>query len=198
MNAIKKQVEEAKRRLDNAIADKRTLATCLRRWSLLVRLRDGNRCVVCHQTHKLSAHHICRKSFLPEARLQSGNGITLCGECHDKFHEGFNRRADLSQPMDAQGGEKIEILCWLFEVLARDGEKRNLICDDFYYLSDSVLSKFKMFQGFDPFIAFPGYRLQQAYLIWRQCPLQLRNAILEANGFSPSRKPLIPGITIRY
>lgn len=45
-----------------------------------------------------------------EAQFQTGNGITLCKKCHTEAHTGFNRRPDLSLPMNAQGGEKIETL----------------------------------------------------------------------------------------
>lgn len=82
-------------------------------------------------------------------------------------------------------------------MLVQNAQNRQLLYDDFYYLSDSVLAKFKMLQSFDPFSDFPGYRLEQAYLIWCQCPLQLLNAIAEANGLPQSSEPILPGITIR-
>src|SRR3546814_3528272 len=50
----------------------------LRRWSEFIRERDGHRCVDCHSRRRLSAHHICRKSFLAEPQFETGNGITLC------------------------------------------------------------------------------------------------------------------------
>lgn len=99
--------------------------------------------------------------------------------------------------MDAQGGEKIETLCALFGELRYDAEERGLLCDEYYFLSRSVLSKFKMLQGFDPLTEFPGCRLEQAHLIWLQTPQRMRNAILEANGFAPSYEPILFGVTIR-
>jgi hypothetical protein len=56
--------------------------TCLRYWSRFVRARDGFHCVLCGDTSRVSAHHICRKSFMPDAALEPGNGITLCRVCH--------------------------------------------------------------------------------------------------------------------
>jgi hypothetical protein len=64
----------------------------LRRWSEFIRERDGHRCVDCHSRRRLSAHHICRKSFLAEPQFETGNGITLCGACHQEVHRGFNAR----------------------------------------------------------------------------------------------------------
>jgi hypothetical protein len=51
---------------------------------------------------------------------QTGNGITLCSTCHADAHRGFNGRADLGLPMDAQGGEKIELLVDLYGALFAD------------------------------------------------------------------------------
>jgi hypothetical protein len=129
---------------------------------------------------------------MPDARFQTGNGLTLCRHCHAEVHEGFNGRADLDQPMDAQGGEKIELIADLYRLLFTAASARRAINDDLYFLSDTVLGRFKMFQGFDPFEVFPGGRLEQAYHIWRQCPRGMLAAILEANGYAPSEGPTTP------
>src|SRR5260221_918233 len=83
---------------------------CLRRWSEFIRERDGHRCVDCHSRRRLSAHHICRKSFLAEPQFETSNGITLCSTCHREMHRGFNARPDLSLPVDSQGGEKFALM----------------------------------------------------------------------------------------
>jgi len=197
MKAKAEQIAETVIRLRKAIAARRSMSSCLKLWSIFIRTRDGNRCVACSTKRELSAHHICRKSFMAEAQLQTGNGITLCGKCHKEIHIGYNGRPDFQQPMDAQGGEKIETLCALFGLLVSDARERKVLCNELYYLSNKVLSKFKMLQGFDPFTEFPGFRLEQAHLIWLQSPLQLRNAILEANGLPILSDPIFPGITIR-
>lgn len=100
--------------------------------------------------------------------------------------------------MDAQGGEKIETMTALFGALLDDARKRNLLSDEFYYLSDSVLGTFKLFQGFHPLAAFPGYRLEQALTIWNQSPVQTRNAVLVANGFLPSQESWGPGVILQF
>ncbi|WP_414676703.1 HNH endonuclease [Longimicrobium sp.] len=97
-------MEKALRKLQNASSRQRSERYCLRLWSEFVRVRDGGRCVLCDDDDRVVAHHIIRKSFLSEARLQTGNGITLCRLCHRKPHEAFNQRPDLRLPMDAQGG----------------------------------------------------------------------------------------------
>jgi hypothetical protein len=193
------KTETALQKLHRATAGKKSIPYCLRLWSCFVRLRDGNRCVVCHTRYDLFAHHILRKSFLIEARFQTGNGITLCGSCHRDAHEHFNRKPDLGLPMDAQGGEKIDLLTELFGRLLSDAGERKLLRDDFYFLSDQVLQKFKMLQGFDCTTHFPGNRLEQALLIWRQCPRNTLKAILKANGFVlPEDFIQTSGITVFY
>src|SRR5690349_8596450 len=93
-------IEQGLSRLRRVVTTGRSLVTCLRLWSEFIRLRDGNRCVACHETKNLSAHHICRKSFFREARFLTGNGITLCRTCHKEVHAGFNGKPDMSLPMD--------------------------------------------------------------------------------------------------
>src|ERR1700676_259380 len=103
-------MEAALTRLHRALAEGASDTRRLRCWSEFIRERDGNRCVNCHSRQRLAAHHICRKSFLKAARFETGNGITLCPDCHRQTHVGFNSRPGLSLPMDAQGGEKIEMM----------------------------------------------------------------------------------------
>ena len=97
------------------------------------------------------------------------------------MHRGFNGVPDLNEPMDAQGGEKIEAMVQLFGILLEDATERGQLSDNFYFLSDSVLSKFKLFQGFEPLHPFAGFRLEQADSIWNQTPQNLLRAILLAN-----------------
>lgn len=191
-------LDEALQALDAAIDSKRTFAGCLRLWARFIRLRDGGACVICANRRKIAAHHICRKSFMAEAALQQGNGITLCGRCHTLVHRGYNGRPDKTLPMNAQGGEKISIMEDLYGRLLVDGERRGLLDGNYYYLSSEVLKKFKWFQGFEAWDKFPGPRIEQAYLIWKQAPKQAADAILAANGFPNlrSRPPARGGMLI--
>jgi hypothetical protein len=165
----------------------------LRRWSEFIRERDGHRCVDCHSRRRLSAHHICRKSFLAEPQFETGNGITLCSACHREVHRGFNARPDLSLPVDAQGGEKLAAMERLYSILTDDAVERGLMRDDFYFLSDELLASFKRMQGYDPATYFPGSRIEQAYLILAEGELGMRRAMAEANGVPMANQPLLPG-----
>ncbi len=55
---------------------------CDQLWALLVKLRDGNKCVICGATEYINAHHlISRRIFL--TRFIVDNGISLCPKCHE-------------------------------------------------------------------------------------------------------------------
>jgi hypothetical protein len=56
----------------------------LRRWSLLVRLRDSFTCYVCGKKCKKTtqAHHIYPKSLYPEKAFELDNGVTVCRDHH--------------------------------------------------------------------------------------------------------------------
>jgi hypothetical protein len=186
-------IEAALARLESAIACNSSRLRCLRLWSEFVRLRDGHRCVDCHSRERLSAHHICRKSLLAGAQFETGNGITLCRDCHKEAHGGFNGRPDLSLPVDSQGGEKLELMERFYSILLDDAVERGLLRDEFYFLGDNVLGTFKKIQGFNLSTMFPGSRLEQAYLILSECEEALRNAVAKANGFSAGAEALLPG-----
>lgn len=174
------KIEIALDRLQTAVSNGRSKDHSLQLWSLFIRLRDGNRCLVCRSRKELFAHHIVRKSFLVEARFQTGNGITLCKVCHRQPHEAFNRWPNLDLPMDAEGGENIDLMTEFFGRLLADAKRRNLLRDDFYFLSDEVLARFKLAQSFEPDYNFPGTRLEQAFIIWNQCPQNTLTAVIRA------------------
>ena len=56
----------------------------LRRWSLLVRLRDGYICYVCSNECKGrdQAHHVYAKSLHPKRAYDLDNGVCVCAGCH--------------------------------------------------------------------------------------------------------------------
>lgn len=186
-------IEAALVKLENAVAAGRTRSQCLRRWSEFIRLRDGHRCVDCHEINTLAAHHIARKTFFNVAQYETGNGITLCRECHKEPHCGFNRKPDLSLPVDAQGGEKLPLMERYYSILLDDAIGRTVLREDFYFISDKVLGSFKEMQGYDVTKVFPGSRLEQAYLIIAETECQVRNALASANGFEFGDEPMLPG-----
>ena len=59
-----------------------------------VRKRDGNHCVFCGSTHKLSVHHIVKAKH--GGSDHPDNLVTLCGRCH--------RLADRRKRITLNGG----------------------------------------------------------------------------------------------
>ena len=55
-------------------------------WASMVKLRDG-KCTECGSIYDLHAHHIKPYKDYPELRHDVNNGITLCGQCHRKWHK---------------------------------------------------------------------------------------------------------------
>lgn len=185
LETISAKLEKLKAALTNGLPRKH----CLRRWGEFIRERDGHRCVDCHAREHLAAHHISRKCFLAEAQFQTGNGITLCEACHREMHRGFNARPNLSLPIDAQNGEKLELMERLYSILADDALERGLIREEFYFLSDRILALFKRMQGYDAAVSFPGSRIEQAYRILAEGELATRLAIAGANGVPMTAQP---------
>lgn len=61
----------------------------LERWSKKVRKRDGEKCTICGNTKGLNAHHLNGWNWDIKNRDNVNNGITLCEECHQKFHNEY-------------------------------------------------------------------------------------------------------------
>lgn len=168
--------------LQNAIKTHRSEKYCLRLWSVFIRTRDRRSCVLCNSKNRLSAHHIVRKSFWAHLRFQPGNGITLCHECHKEPHEKYNGRPNLQLPMDAEGGENIDLMTGMFGALMEDARRRRIPFEPFYTLSQSSILAFKRIQGISERMYFPGSPIEQAYLIWNQTPRGMFEAILASLG----------------
>ena len=76
-----------------------SLSYQLRKWSRLVRLREGGRCALCTGQFdiwtRLSAHHIRPKALYLDLALELDNGIALCSGCHIHITHGGNTFADI-------------------------------------------------------------------------------------------------------
>ena len=61
----------------------------LREWSIAVRNRDNNKCVICKTDKFLHAHHILPKEakIFHFLRLDINNGISLCARHHKYSYE---------------------------------------------------------------------------------------------------------------
>ena len=54
----------------------------LKEWSLKVRDRDGNKCVVCGKDTFIQAHHLAPKKQFPELMYEIEVGISVCPSHH--------------------------------------------------------------------------------------------------------------------
>ncbi|MGF9893297.1 HNH endonuclease [Priestia megaterium] len=70
-------------------------------WVQSVFERDGYECQCCSvKGGKLNAHHILNFSNHKELRLEISNGITLCKECHKKFHQTYGIKNNTKEQLD--------------------------------------------------------------------------------------------------
>lgn len=174
----------AKQKLDRAKAKKRSKRWCLYLWGRFIKLRDGNRCLVCLSNSGLQAHHIFRKSTFEIGALELGNGITLCNECHVKVHAAFNGKADLSKPLGAEGGDDQDEAAYLYGLLCDDARERGISEDEYYFISDDLLSLFVRFQGYEHFLEAlqlgQASRVRIAHEIWRSMPEKFYEKLAES------------------
>lgn len=62
----------------------------IRKWRDKIYLRDDYICQVCRKKgDKLNAHHLNSWDFYERERFNTDNGITLCEDCHRKFHKKY-------------------------------------------------------------------------------------------------------------
>lgn len=61
-------------------------------WRLRVFSRDGWCCSLCGSESSIEAHHLDGYEWAKNKRTITKNGITLCYECHKRFHDDCGRR----------------------------------------------------------------------------------------------------------
>ena len=62
-------------------------------WRKAVYERDSHTCQCCgNKSENFNAHHIANWADNPKLRYCIDNGITLCEDCHYKFHKQYGRR----------------------------------------------------------------------------------------------------------
>lgn len=177
MSEIRKDDSEIIRRraaLERAIARGRSAGWLIRLWSRFVKTRDGDRCLNCGVTEGIQAHHVMRRTLVPFAALELGNGISLCRACHRLVHARFNGRPDPALPMGAVQGDDQDEWSFLFGLLMDDATKRGLAHDELYYLSDAALRFSLAYQGYEPLLESVANaelsRLRFMHEIWRAMP----------------------------
>lgn len=60
-----------------------------KKWRLAVYKRDGYKCVLCSSKKSIHAHHLYSYHQYNHLRTDLNNGITLCSNCHSRFHKKF-------------------------------------------------------------------------------------------------------------
>lgn len=167
-----RELEASLTAFEQACARKGSRTTCLRLWSRFIRARDGYRCVLCQSNRHVNAHHIARKCAISIAEFDTGNGISLCRECHRQIHAAWNGRPRPNEPLNARDGDDQDVMAELFHALYESAKACGLDIDRYYRLSDSVLNLFKSYQGFSHDVEFQGPRIRQAHVIWAGAPVQ--------------------------
>lgn len=168
----------------NAAVEKQCSAKwVLRQWSRFIKERDSYRCVCCESEASIQAHHIVRKTLYPWGAVETGNGITLCRECHRRVHEKSNGRADLSVPLGEADDQ--DEWAFLFGLLFDDAQRRGLDQNEFYFLEDHMLKFFVNVQGYENLhgMVMRGEisRIRFAHEIWRVMPeAWYKNFVAEA------------------
>jgi hypothetical protein len=61
-------------------------------WVKSVFSRDGYKCRICGGKKWINAHHIYNWSQYKDLRTVVSNGITMCRECHMKFHNEYGKK----------------------------------------------------------------------------------------------------------
>lgn len=75
-NKVKKITKKEIKRQERILNNKK-----LKQWSIDVRNRDGNKCLICLAIKYIHAHHIIPKD-IKEFKFDLDNGIALCAKCH--------------------------------------------------------------------------------------------------------------------
>lgn len=146
----------------------------LRLWSRFIKTRDSFRCVCCDSTQRIQAHHVIRKTLYPWGAFETGNGITLCHECHGRVHAEFNGQPDMVLPLGAEQGDDQDEWAFLFGLLRDDAVQRGLDEGEFYHLGDHMLKFFVRCQGYKELhqrvMLGEMSRIRFAHEVWRPMP----------------------------
>ena len=73
--------------------------TYLSDWAEKVINRDIN-CVICGSKQNLEAHHIFKVHNYDDFYLDMNNGITLCSNCHLKYHEKYGLECNIKNLLE--------------------------------------------------------------------------------------------------
>ncbi|MFA5340189.1 MAG: HNH endonuclease signature motif containing protein [Clostridia bacterium] len=78
-------IKKAKIRKEKKIDDSRD-SEKYNNWRRAVLARDQYKCVLCESIKRIEAHHIIRWIDDIKKRFNQKNGVALCYDCHQKYH----------------------------------------------------------------------------------------------------------------
>lgn len=93
------------------------------RWSQEVKRRDFYTCAVCGKQGGLNSHHLNGWNAYPDQRYDIDNGVTLCVEHHDDFHEKYGKGHNTKEQFD----EYLKIYQALQKFAAKKAKKKSLV-----------------------------------------------------------------------
>jgi hypothetical protein len=156
----------------------------LRLWSRFIRFRDQGCCLNCKSQKHIQAHHVVRKVLYHWGAFETGNGISLCRDCHRTIHAQFNSRPNFRLPIGAENGDDQDEWAFLYGLLLDDAQSRGLPEDEFYFIGKHMLLFFVRCQGYEELLELVEEgtlsRIRFAHEIWRIMPESFyANDILE-------------------
>ena len=77
--------------LSEKIRNERRMIDGYSYWREQVFMRDSYKCQICNGDKTLNAHHLNGYNWFIEGRTDIRNGVTLCVDCHNKFHNIYGR-----------------------------------------------------------------------------------------------------------
>ena len=58
------------------------------------------KCVICNSKKNLEAHHVFKVNPEDKIYYDINNGVTLCKECHDKYHESYGLNCNIKNLLE--------------------------------------------------------------------------------------------------
>lgn len=80
--------------LEDRLLGRKILGENPSEWRKKIFEKDSYTCQRCSDSsgHNLNAHHVFNWRDFPELRTETSNGITLCEDCHKRFHKEFGNK----------------------------------------------------------------------------------------------------------
>ena len=83
-DSLRKTLKKVKTKRRKSSPEKLAYKKKIKEWSISVRNRDKNECILCRFKHpRLNAHHILPKDLYPDLQFNVNVGVSLCPmRCH--------------------------------------------------------------------------------------------------------------------